>query len=54
MLPQPADPATGAVLPEGSADPLKPEHVLQTLYDDVGLGTRPDLRVPGISALLRS
>ena len=54
MLPQPVDPATGAVLPEGSADPLKPDHVLQTLYDDVGLGTRPDLRVPGIAALLRA
>ena len=25
---------------------IRPEHVLQTLYDEVGIGDAPDLRVP--------
>jgi hypothetical protein len=51
MLPQPVDLATGAVSAGGEI--MKPDHVLQTLYDDVGLGSAPDLRVAGIPALLR-
>jgi len=54
MLPQPIDLATGAVVQDGGGEIVKPDHVLQTLFDDVGLGNRPDLRVPGIAALLRA
>jgi uncharacterized protein (DUF1501 family) len=54
MLPQPIDLATGTPVPDGVGELVKPDHVLQTLYNDVGLGLRPDLRVPGIPALLRS
>lgn len=52
MLPQAVDFATGAV--DAGGELLKPDHILQTLYDDVGLGSAPDLRVPGIPALLRA
>jgi uncharacterized protein (DUF1501 family) len=51
MLPQPVDLATGRVDPGGEI--VKPDHIMQTLYDDVGLGVAPDLRVPGLAALLR-
>lgn len=41
----------------GRPDPagvvLKPEHVLRTLYDEVGIDRTPDLRVEGIPALMR-
>lgn len=52
MLPQPVDLATGRVDPGGEL--IKPDHVLQTLYDDAGIGDAPDLRVSGIGALLRA
>ena len=42
----------------GRPDPggivLKPEHVLRTLFDEVGIGSEPDLRVDGLPCLLRS
>jgi hypothetical protein len=53
MLPQPIDRVTGRVASGGDGEIVKPDNVLQTLYDDVGLGAVPDLRVPGIPALLR-
>jgi uncharacterized protein (DUF1501 family) len=54
MLPQPIDLATGVAVVDGGGELIKPDHVLQTLYDDVGLGLQPDLRVSGIPALLRA
>ena len=33
-------------LPDLDGEVIRPEHVLQTLFDEVGLGETPDLRVP--------
>ena len=52
MLPLPVNLETGLV--DDGGELIKPDHVLQTLYDDAGIGTAPDLRVSGIRALLRS
>lgn len=45
-------------LQTGRPDPggvvLKPEHILRTLFDEVGIDGRPDLRVRGMPALMRS
>lgn len=46
------DTRTGLPSPDGEV--LKPEHVLRTLFDDVGIDRTPDLRVDGIPALLKS
>lgn len=43
---------TGRPSPDGEV--LKPEHVLRTLFDEVGIDQTPDLRVDGIPALLKS
>lgn len=51
MLPQPINLTTGLV--DEGGELIKPDHVLQTLYDDAGIGNAPDLRVGGIAALLR-
>lgn len=40
-------------LPSPGGEVLKPEHVLRTLFDEVGIDRTPDLRVDGIPALLR-
>lgn len=52
MGPTAVDLRTGEPTPEGEV--LRPEHVLQTLFDEVGVGDAPDLRVPAIGALLRA
>lgn len=52
MEPLAIDLASGRVDPGGSV--VRPEHVLQTLYEEVGIHEEPDLRVPGIPALLRT
>ena len=33
-------------LPDLGGEVIRPEHVLQTLFDEVGIGEKPDLRVP--------
>jgi uncharacterized protein (DUF1501 family) len=33
-------------LPDADGEVIRPEHVLQTLFDEVGIGMAPDLRVP--------
>lgn len=40
--------------PSEGGEVLKPEHVIRTLFDDVGIDRTPDLRVDGIPALLKS
>jgi uncharacterized protein (DUF1501 family) len=44
MQPTTTNLATGQTDPEGEV--IRPEHVLQTLFDEVGIGQAPDLRVP--------
>ncbi len=44
MQPTTTNLTTGLNDPEGEV--IRPEHVLQTLYDEVGIGMEPDLRVP--------
>ena len=44
MQPTTTNLTTGISDPEGEV--IRPEHVLQTLYDEVGIGMEPDLRVP--------
>ncbi len=44
MNPQPVNRTTGRVDPDGEV--IRPEHILQTLYDEVGVGDGADLRVP--------
>ena len=51
MSPQKFDLNTGRVSQDGEI--VRPDHVLQTLFDEVGIGDAPDLRVPGIAALNR-
>ena len=46
------DVITGQVVPDGTI--LRPEHVLRSLFDEVGIGDEPDLRVDRIDALLRT
>ncbi|MCA9540468.1 MAG: DUF1501 domain-containing protein [Myxococcales bacterium] len=43
---------TGRPSPEGEI--IKPEHILRTLFDEVGIDQTPDLRVTGIPALMRA
>ncbi|MCA9543842.1 MAG: hypothetical protein KC613_05610, partial [Myxococcales bacterium] len=52
MAPQPVDLQTGRPDPEGEV--VRPEHVLQALFNEVGIGEEPDLRVPGLPALMRA
>ena len=54
MQPMAVDLATGAALRDPAAGQVvRPEHVLQTLYHEVGIPeSRADLRVPPIAALL--
>ena len=33
-------------LPDLGGEVIRPEHILQTLFDEVGIGSAPDLRVP--------
>lgn len=51
MSPQKIDLNTGRVSQDGEI--VRPEHILQTLFDEVGIGEAPDLRVTGIAALNR-
>jgi uncharacterized protein (DUF1501 family) len=51
MQPQKVDLATGLVSPEGEV--IRPEHILTTLYRDVGIGDEADLRVDPLETLLR-
>jgi hypothetical protein len=44
MMPTTTNLLTGRPDPEGEV--ILPEHVLQTLFDEVGIGSAPDLRVP--------
>lgn len=46
------DTRTGLPAPDGVV--LRPEHVLRSLYDEVGIDHTPDLRVDGLSTLLKS
>ena len=41
-------------LPDLGGVVLKPEHILRTLFDEVGIDRTPDLRVQGIPALMRA
>ncbi|MEE2643392.1 MAG: transcriptional initiation protein Tat, partial [Myxococcota bacterium] len=52
MQPTTLNPVTGELDPGGEV--IRPEHILQTLYEEVGLGEEPDLRVPALQTLLRS
>jgi uncharacterized protein (DUF1501 family) len=52
MMPQPVNLATGLV--DQGGEILRPEHVLRTLFEDVGLGDAPDMRVEPIAAMLRT
>ena len=52
MQSNPTDPRTGRVSPDGVI--LRPEHVLRSLYDEVGIGDGPDLRVGRLNTLLRT
>ncbi|MFN3202609.1 MAG: DUF1501 domain-containing protein [Bradymonadia bacterium] len=40
-------------LSDAGGEVIRPEHVLQTLFEDVGIGAAPDLRVSPIQAMLR-
>jgi uncharacterized protein (DUF1501 family) len=51
MLPQPVNLETGLV--DAGGELVKPDHVLQTLFNDAGVGDAPDLRVAGLPTLLR-
>lgn len=51
MAPTTTNLATGE--PDPGGEVIRPEHVLQTLFDEVGIGDAPDLRVPAVPALLR-
>ena len=41
-------------LPDPDGEVIRPEHVLRSLYDEVGIGSGPDLRVRGLGTLIRS
>lgn len=41
-------------LPDLGGVVLKPEHILRTLFDEVGIDGSPDLRVQGVPALMRA
>ena len=49
MNPQAVDLKTGRLKPDGEVP--RPDHVLQALYDRVGLGEKPELRVKGYEAI---
>lgn len=51
LSPQKLDINTGRVSQGGEI--IRPEHILQTLFNEVGIGDAPDLRVPPVPALLR-
>lgn len=51
LTPQPTNLITGQT--DMGGEVIRPEHVLQTLFEDVGVGAAPDLRVTGIPALMR-
>jgi uncharacterized protein (DUF1501 family) len=51
MLPMAVDLNTGALDPAGEV--VRPEHILQTLFGEVGIGDEPDLRVSPLRPLLR-
>lgn len=40
--------------PDPGGEVLRPEHILRTLYDEVGIDRAPDLRVDGLPTLLKS
>jgi hypothetical protein len=52
MGPTTTDPATGRPDPAGVV--VRPEHLLQTLFAEVGIGDGPDLRVDPLPVLLRT
>ena len=52
MQPTAVDLRTGQTAPDGEV--LRPEHVLRSLFDEVGIDNSPDLRVQGIEPLIRS
>ena len=55
MQPQEVDLQTGQALTvPGSGEVVRPEHVLQTLYQEAGIDDRPDLRVQPLETLLNS
>ncbi len=39
--------------PSADGEVIRPEHVLRSLFDEVGIGDGPDLRVSGLSTLIR-
>jgi len=49
MAPQPINLDTGVV--DAGGEIVRPEHVLQTLFRQAGLGDEPDMRVEGINAI---
>lgn len=52
LNPEKVDLRTGQASAEGEI--IRPEHILRTLLEEVGLGDAPDLRVPPVPALLRA
>ncbi|MEZ4467372.1 MAG: DUF1501 domain-containing protein [bacterium] len=52
LNPEKVDLRTGEASAEGEI--LRPEHVLRTLLEEIGLGDAPDLRVPPVPALMRA
>jgi uncharacterized protein (DUF1501 family) len=51
MYPEKVNLLTGALDPEGEI--IRPEHILQALYEEVGITHEPDLRVNALRALLK-
>ncbi|MEE2786988.1 MAG: DUF1501 domain-containing protein [Myxococcota bacterium] len=52
MQASPTNTHTGLPHPDGVI--LKPEHILRSLYDEIGIDDRPDLRVRRLDTLLRT
>jgi uncharacterized protein (DUF1501 family) len=51
MYPEKVNLLTGELDPDGEI--IRPEHILQALYEEVGITTEPDLRVKPLRALLK-
>jgi hypothetical protein len=49
MYPQGVNLLTGELDPGGET--IRPEHIIRAIYDQVGIGDEPDLRVNGLSAI---
>lgn len=52
MYPQPVNLETGQLDPGGEI--IRPEHILQALYEEVGISNEPDLRVKPLKAMMKN